>query len=304
MKIVCILGPTAVGKSDLAVMAAQRFDGEVINADSMQVYRHLPIGTAAPSTEMMAAVPHHLFAFLEPDAAPDAGFFARTAAEVIRNIHAKGKLPVMAGGTFFWLRALLCGLAPLPAIPDDIRKKVNDDLAMLGPQTLHKHLAEVDPVTAARLAPGDSQRIARALEVALALGRPLSDFHTEGLYSPLPDLEALKIVLTMDRTRLYDRINERVNRMMADGLLDEVRNVLARGFPATIRPFRSSSYLPVLQHLRGEITADEMRDDIAQGHRNYAKRQLTWLRHEPGAVLVDADDHKGCMASIEAFLKG
>ncbi len=304
MKVICILGPTAVGKSDLALRAAKRFDGEVINADSMQVYRHLPIGTALPPPSMLAAAPHHLFAFLEPDATPDAGFFARAAAEVIRDVDRRGHVPVLVGGTFFWVRALLHGLAPLQPIPDAVKQEVRKDLAHLGPQALHRRLMDLDPITAARLAPGDSQRIARALEVAIASGHPLSEHLAQGVQTPLPEAQTLKLVLAMDRARLYERINARVVDMIRDGLVDEVRAVLAAGFARDIRPLRSSSYVPVLEFLDRRITAARMQADIAQGHRNYAKRQLTWLRSESEAVVMDIDDQDGCMARIEAFLAG
>lgn len=301
MRVVCVMGPTAVGKSDLAVALALRLHGEVVNADSMQVFRHLPIGTAAPTADQQAAVPHHLFAWLEPDREPDAGDWARRAADVLRDLDARGRLPVVVGGTFFWMRALFEGLSEIPPVPPEVKADVAEALAREGVAALHGRLAAVDPVLAARLAPGDTQRVARALEVFQATGVPLSTWQSR---PPVPAVEArvLRLKPTLPRDALYRRIDRRVDRMFADGLVDEVRAVLALGFAPDVRPLRTASYAPVVDHVLDRCTLAEARVRVAQGHRNYAKRQITWLRREPGIDVDGSGGWDGALGEAERFL--
>lgn len=298
--IICVMGPTASGKSDIAVELAARFGGEVVNSDSMQVYRYLPIGTAAPTASMYEAVPHHLFEYREPDDECDAGAWASEAAAVIKGLMERGRVPVVVGGTFFWVKALFDGLSSIPPASDEARRSVMEDVARLGSREMHSVLAQVDPITAARLTPGDSQRISRALEVYRTTGVPLSEYHRNppvvGLRAPV-----LRLILSTDRDVLYARINRRLAAMIEAGLVDEVSAVLARGFPRTCRPLRSSSFVPVIEYLDGLIGVEEMASRIAQGHRNYAKRQLTWLRRETG-TLIQAGDIDAAIASAGQFL--
>ncbi len=294
------MGPTASGKSDMAVSLALRFGGEIVNADSMQVYRHLPIGTAAPTADMYAAVPHHLFEYREPDDECDAGAWAREAAAVIRDIAARGLVPVVVGGTFFWMRTLFEGLSVIPPASAEARHSVEADLAAMGSPGLHEMLRAVDAATAARLEPGDSQRISRALEVYRTTGVAISEFHRN---APVPAIESdvLKIRLELDRALLYDRINRRLRAMIDDGLVDEVARVLAMGYPRTCRPLKSSSFVPVIEYLDGLVDLEGMAVAIAQGHRNYAKRQLTWLRRENG-VAIQAGNTAAASGSVSDFL--
>jgi tRNA dimethylallyltransferase len=295
------MGPTGVGKSDLAVAAALRLGGEIVNADSMQVFRHLPIGTAGPTPHQLAAVPHHLFAFLEPDQDPDAGAYARLAADAIADIAARGRVPIVAGGTFFWMRALFDGLSDMPEVAPEARERVAATLLRDGVETLHARLAAVDPATAARLQPRDTQRVARALEVFEATGTPLSAFQAR---PPRPAVEAdvLRVALVRPREDLYRRIEARVDRMLEDGLVAEVRAVLARGFPPDVRPLRASSLKPVVDHVLGRIDLESARALVAQGHRNYAKRQLTWLRSEPSARTMNTADPDAVLELLADFL--
>lgn len=282
------MGPTASGKSDVAIRLALRLGGEVVNSDSMQVYRHLPIGTAAPTAEMYATVPHHLFEYREPDDECDAGAWAQEAASVIRDICGRGKVPVVVGGTFFWVKTLFEGLSEIPPASAPARRSVADDLAAKGSFALHEELKGVDPDTASRLMPGDSQRISRALEVWRTTGVALSEFHRRAPVAAI-DAQVLRIKLTVDRPVLYDRINRRLRAMIDAGLVAEVRNVLAMGCPRTCRPLKSSSFFPVIEHLDGLINLEQMAVVISQGHRNYAKRQLTWLRREVGVEARPGD---------------
>lgn len=299
-RVICVMGPTASGKSDAAVALARVFGGEIVNADSMQVYRYLPIGTAAPTADMYAAVPHHLFEFRDPDDECDAGAWAREAAGVIKDIAARGRVPVVVGGTFFWAKTLFEGLSTIPPASAAARQSVAADLASMGSAALHRELADVDPLTASRLVPGDSQRIARALEVFRTTGVAISEFHRN---APVPaiDADVLRLKLSMDRQVLYDRINRRLRAMIDAGLVEEVANVLRMGFARDCRPLKSSSFVPVIQYLEGLVDIDRMASDIAQGHRNYAKRQLTWLRRENGVEVV-AGNADALISAASEFL--
>ncbi len=297
---VCIMGPTASGKSDMSIAIAQRFDGEIVNADSMQVFAGLPIGTAAPTPDMLATVPHHLFGTLRPDQTPDAGAWARDAARVIGEIRSRGRLPIVVGGTFFWMRALFSGLSEIPPVPDAARIRVATDIRREGVAAAHARLVRVDPIVAARLHPGDTQRIARALEVFEATGTPLSTFQAIPA-TPVVQARLLRLILDMPRDRLYARIEARLDRMFDDGLIQEVVTALTAGFPPTVRPLHSSSYAPVVDFLAGRCDRNTMRARIAQGHRNYAKRQATWLKRED-AMRVDAADTEAVLRAIRTFL--
>lgn len=296
------MGPTGAGKSDLAVALAERLSGEVVNADSMQVFRGLPIGTAAPTPEQFASVPHHLYGFLPPDAEPDAGWYARTASQVIREVASRGRLPVVVGGTFFWMRALFEGLDDIPEVPDSVRLRVREDLASDGPRALHARLAALDPESAARLAPGDSQRVARALEVCLASGRPFSSFL--GHRRPVLDAAVLRVAVDMPRHLLHARIEARVDRMIEAGLVREVEAVLKAGYSPTCRPLAASSLSPVVRHLSGEIDLARMRAGVVKSHRAYAKRQVTWLRAEPRLQRVAPHAVDRLVEMTAAFLSG
>jgi len=300
-RVLCIMGPTGSGKSDLAVELAQRLSGHVINADSMQVYRGLAIATAAPGPDDLARAPHHLYGCLALDESPDAGWYAREAASVVKAVAAQGHLPIVVGGTFFWMRALFSGLDEIPPVPPEVRAEVRDELARHGAEALHKRLSVVDPVSAARLRPRDSQRVARAMEVFLATGTPLSAFQRAEA-RPGVEADVMRLVLTMPRPDLYARIEARVDRMLQAGLLPEVRAALEAGFSPECRPLRASSIAPVVRHCLGEIGAEEMRAKVAQAHRNYAKRQMTWLRAERDVCPVDARERDRVFALVSAFV--
>lgn len=301
MKCVCIMGPTAVGKSDLAIGAALRFDGEIVNADSMQIFRHLDIGTGMPSRDMFDRVPHHLFRYLEPNEEPDAAGWADQAAVIMEEVDRLGHVPFVVGGTFFWVRALFEGFSRIPPVPDSIRRKLADRHATSGIRDLHARLAEVDPATAGRLSPGDSQRILRALEVHEATGTPISEFQKQPAL-PAVQAQVLKLALTLPRKELFHRINRRVDRMVEQGLVEEVRDLLESGCPGSVRPLRSSSYLPVVHYLAGELDLPGMKEAVAMSHRRYAKRQSTWLRKETDTVIVDRHDVERAYQTIADFL--
>jgi len=285
--LLCVMGPTASGKTALAVLLARELGGEVVNGDSMQVFRGLEIGTATPTLEERGGIPHHLFGIWEPTEEPDAARWARLAADRCREIAGRGRLPVLVGGTFFWFRVLLEGLADIPPIPREVRQQVLADLEREGAERLHQRLTRIDPAAAARLASRDSQRVARALEVFLATGVPLSACQQR---PRVPFLEArvLRLVPVLPVEETDRRIAERARRMFEQGLVDEVQRLLDGGCPADARPFRTASYAPVLDLLARRCTCEEALERVILGHRQYAKRQRTWLRREPDLTRIPA----------------
>ncbi len=281
-----VVGPTASGKSRLAVELCQLVDGEIINADALQVYRGLDIGTAKPPAEMQAVVPHHLIDILEPTEVYSAGEFARRAHLAIADIHRRGRLPVVVGGSGFYVRALLQGLSPIPPIDPRCRLELFEVLSRDGLGVLWKELQEVDPETAGRLHQGDRQRILRALEVARSSGRPLSDW-IRGKPTQRP-LRAVTIGLTLPRTILYDRISGRIREMVAQGWVDEVSGLLARGIEPAAAAFQAIGYRQMVRHVAGEWSLEQTIADISTATRRYAKRQLTWFRKEAGIRWLPA----------------
>ena len=293
--VVVIMGPTAAGKSEIGVFVSEEIGGEIINADSMQVYKHLKIGTAFPTEEMLKRVPHHLFGVLELDQHPDAGWYANRAAAVIKALWNKGKVPVLVGGTFFWIKVLLEGIADVPKVPH------------LNPEDFespYETLKKVDPELAARLRPTDTQRIMRGLEVFFGTGRPLSWYHSQGLRR-FGDFQAFKVWVDLPRPELYQRINSRLEQMLQEGLVEEVRRVLAMGYSPDIAPLRVGSYRYVVKYVLGEVTFEQMKEKTAQEHRNYARRQLVWLRREEreNKVVRLPKDRRVILNAVQDFLK-
>jgi tRNA dimethylallyltransferase len=277
--LVAILGPTASGKSELALAVAERFGGEIVNYDSIQVYRHFNIGAAKLREAERRGIPHHLIDILEPDEVFTAGEFARRAAEVVRAIRDRGRLPVLAGGTGFYLRALLEGLFPGPARDEQLRTR----LARRGGPRLHRLLARLDPAAALRIHPHDRPKLIRALEVIILARRPITQLFAEGRRG-LEGFRTLKIGLLPDRRALYARIDRRTADMFEAGLVDEARRILDMGYPETSKPFESHGYRQALQLIRGELEPEEALYHARRNTRNYAKRQMTWFRRETDVV--------------------
>ena len=278
-RIVVILGPTSSGKSELAVRLAETCGGEIVNADSMQVYRGMDIGTAKPSPEQRQKVPHHLLDLVEPDAEFSASDFRREAARAISGILERGRRVFVVGGTGLYIKALLKGLVASPSGDESIRRELRETALRVGGAELLRRLAEVDPVTAARLHPNDQVRIVRALEVFRQTGRPISSFRSDhGFVGEFYD--ALKIGIAVERNELYRRIEERVERMMAEGFPEEVRQLLARGFDPGLKPFRAIGYKELCRYLAGKYSFEEALGLIKRDTRRYAKRQFTWFRQD------------------------
>ena len=285
--VVVILGPTATGKTALGVELAERLGGEILNADALQAYRHLSIGTAKPSPEELRRVRHHLLDVLEPDQRFSAGEFARRAREVITELRSRGQVPFVVGGSGLYLRALLEGISPIPPGDPEVRAELEDRLAAEGLPALYAQLQVADPATAARLGAGDTQRILRALEVARVTGRPLSAWIADQPFGE-QRLPALRIGLTLPRNVLYHRISERVERMLAAGWVQEVAKLLAAGWPPEAPAFQAIGYRQLVRHVRGELTLNQATEDIVRETRRFAKRQMTWFRREPRIRWLDA----------------
>ncbi len=278
---VAILGPTASGKSALALRLAAAVGGEIVSADAFQVYRRFDIGTAKPSAQERSRVPHHLIDILEPHEEYSAGEFARRAAAAVADVRRRGRLPIVVGGSGLYLRALCTGLNPLPAVPPEVRARRRSQLEAEGLPALRRELERRDPVSAARLAPGDAQRTLRALELLDASGVPWSRWLAAAATErTVPSV--LRIGLTLPRHLLYDRIGVRLREMVARGWVGEVEELLAGGLSPSLAAFRAIGYRQLGRHVGGETSLREALAQTALETRRYAKRQETWFRSEGG----------------------
>ena len=277
--LLVVVGPTAVGKSEFALLACERFGGEIIGVDSMQVYRGLDRGTAKPGPRELRRVPHHGIDLAEPGEDFSLGDFVRHAEAAIVSIRRRGRLPVLVGGTGLYLRGLLKGIAEIPRRDEPLRARLRALSERRGPAGLHRLLARVDPAGAARLRPGDRQRLVRALEVYFVARRRFSDLIDESPFGP-DRFATVKIGLSMAREPLYRLIDARVDRFFAEGLADEVRRMLEAGRAETANAFKALGYRETLLHLGGALRLAEAVALTKRNTRRYAKRQLTWFRRE------------------------
>ncbi len=277
---ILITGPTASGKSALAVRLAREHDGVVVNADSMQVYDTLNILTARPQPQDMGGIDHRLYGHVPAGAAYSTGDWQREATGLVAELRARGKLPVFVGGTGLYFRALTGGLADMPVIPDDVREGVRGRLAAEGTEALHRDLAERDPQTAARLKPGDGQRILRALEVLETTGRSISTFQAAAGPAVIDPERAEKIVVLPDRAVLATRINRRFATMLTSGAVEEVKALLALDLPPAMPVMKAIGVPQIAAMLAGEMSEAEVIERGAAATRQYAKRQMTWFRNQ------------------------
>ena len=271
-------GPTGSGKSELALRLAEEFHGEIVNCDSLQVFRHFDIGTAKLPPAERRGVPHHLIDIVDPDQLFTAGEYARLARDTIADISARGRLPIVAGGTGFYLRALLDGLFAGPSRDPKLRLRLAAR-EMRRPGSLHRLLKRFDAEAAGKIHPNDAPKVMRAMEICLLTRRPVSDLFREGRDS-LTGYRILKLGLMPDRDALYQRLDARCEAMFAGGLVDEVRGILSLGFAASAKPFESHGYKQALQLLSGELNLHNAVFYAQRNTRNYAKRQFTWFRRE------------------------
>jgi tRNA dimethylallyltransferase len=273
-----LVGPTASGKTALALRIAEKFGGEIVSCDAVAVYRGMDIGSAKPSAEERARIRHHAIDILDADEPSTAGDYARAARAAIADIDARGRLPIVTGGTGLYLRALLEGLAPAPPRDEEFRERLRKRAAERGPEYLHRLLKRVDAKAAAAIHPNDTPKIIRSLEVTFAARAPQSEQWCVGR-DALEGHRVLKLGLNPPRAALYVRINERAAQMFENGLLEETQ-ALRKRFGDECRALSSLGYAQSLAVLRGEITKPEAIASAQQGHRNYAKRQLTWFRRD------------------------
>jgi tRNA dimethylallyltransferase len=279
-KAVLIAGPTASGKSALALELAQKTGGVIINADSMQVYRDLRVITARPTPEEEAKVPHRLYGHVDAAVNFSAGHWVADAAAALAEVRAQNRLPIFVGGSGLYFKALTRGLSAVPPIPPAIREGVRARLERDGVEALHAELAQRDPDTAERLKPRDRTRIARALEVVEATGRSLTDWHREGLPPLLPSQEFSALFLAPDRDQLYARIDARFDAMLKAGALEEVTALSTRHLDPLLPAMKAHGVPALIRQLRGEITREEAAESGRANTRQYAKRQFTWFRHQ------------------------
>ncbi|HLI83541.1 MAG TPA: tRNA (adenosine(37)-N6)-dimethylallyltransferase MiaA [Bryobacteraceae bacterium] len=284
LPLVAIAGPTGSGKSELALGLAEEFAGEIVNCDSLQVYRHFDLGTAKLPLSGRRGIPHHLIDIADPDEVFTAGEYARRARAAIAGISSRGKLPIVAGGTGFYLRALLDGLFAGPERDEALRARLARREGRR-PGSLHRILRRLDPAAAGAIHPRDVPKVTRALEICLLTRRRASDLFRAGRDS-LRGYRTLKIGLDPDRDALYARLDERSRRMFECGLAAEVERILALGFPPEAKPFESHGYKQALQMLRGELNWKEAVFYTQRNTRRYAKRQMTWFRQESGIVWL------------------
>ena len=278
--LIAIAGPTSSGKSALAVHAARLLNGEIINCDSLQLYRDLQIGTGKPSAREIRSVPHHLYDFLRPDEVYSAGRYMVEARNVCRLVRERGRIPFVVGGTGLYLRALLKGVFDGPSRCDVLRVRLEAMVERRGQGRMHRLLARKDPETARKIGVGDRRRLVRALEVYFLTGTPISRLQQRRV--PLRGYRTLKIGLNLCRSLLYHRIDCRVREMFRTGLLDEVDRLLRKGYDERCKAFEALGYRYAVQTLRGELTLEDAIELTSRDTRRYAKRQMTWFRREDG----------------------
>ena len=284
---VAVLGPTASGKTALSLALAQRLGGEIVNCDSTAVYRGLDIGTDKLPESERRGVPHHLIDIAEPAETYTAARFAVDAARAIRGIAARGRVPIVAGGTGLYYRALTRGLFPGPARDENVRARLHAIAERRGPECLHRWLSRVDPASALRIQPRDTKRMVRALEVYLLTGRALTD-HFDATEKPLPEFDAIPIGLAPDRAVIAERVAQRVEQQFDRGIVDEIKGLLAAGVPRQAHAFSGLVYRQVMEMLDGVRDEAATKALIVQENLRYARRQLIWFRKEPNLKWIPA----------------
>lgn len=300
-RIIIVCGPTGIGKTRVAIHLARQFKGEIIGADSMQIYRQMDIGTAKPTPEEQACVSHHMVDIVEPDTPYDAACYAEGAGLAVQDLHRRGRVPVVAGGTGLYIKALIYGLFDSQPPDPQYRRYLEQTAEARGTAYLHAQLTVSDPAAAADIHVNDRFRIVRALETLHATGRPISALRQEHRFAR-PRFATYKIGLTIPRQALYDRIDRRVDQMVAEGLLEEVRGLLARGYHAGLKSMQSIGYRHVVDYLNKGVGWEETLRRMKRDTRRYAKRQFTWFRADPDVVWVAPDDVASLAPAIQTFL--
>ena len=288
--LLCIVGPTAVGKTSISIKVAKRLKGEIISGDSMQIYRYMDIGTAKPSPEEKKEVPHHLIDIIEPHDPFSVADFQKEVFKLIPEIASRNRLPIMVGGTGLYLKAVIDQYDFSESKANwDLRKKLKDQANRWGIEHLYERLKKVDPLSAEKIHPHDEKRIIRALEVYLTTGRPISNQKRKPVEERI-SLKTLLIGLMMNRQRLYARIEERVDKMIEKGLEEEVRNLLKQGYKPDLVSMQGLGYRHMIKYIKGQYTKEEMVESLKRDTRRFAKRQLTLFRRDQGIKWINRED--------------
>ncbi len=300
-KIIIIAGPTGAGKTHLAITLARQLDGEIVGADSMQIYRAMDIGTAKPTPAERAAATHHMIDIVDPDADYDAAAYADAAGSVVRQIIGRGRLPLVVGGTGLYIKALVHGLFEEGPSDPAVRRQLKQIAETAGSAALHQRLAAVDSQAAGRIHPNDTYRIVRALEVFEVTGETLSAFQWRHRFKE-PRFNPFTIGVSWPRPVLYDRINQRVDMMMNHGFEAEVRRLLSQGYHGGLKSMQSLGYRHLTGFINGETSLQEAVRTLKRDHRRYAKRQLTWFGADPSVHWMTPDQSDAAVARIGMFL--
>ncbi|MFC1559690.1 tRNA (adenosine(37)-N6)-dimethylallyltransferase MiaA [Candidatus Margulisiibacteriota bacterium] len=295
--IIIIFGPTAVGKTDVSIKLAKKLNGEIISADSMQVYKGMDIGTAKPAKDEMKGIPHHLIDIRDPNEAWSVSDFISGCKKLTQEIIERGKLPIIVGGTGFYLNALIEGFSfPELKANKEIRERLSDEAKDQGSLHLHEKLKKIDPKTAERLHHNDTKRMIRALEIYELTGKPMSELESKGDTLPY---EVTLIGLNMDRKELYKKIEDRVDKMLEAGLIEEVKGLLDKGYDKHLTSMEALGYKETIDHIRGKYDQKAYVELLKKNTRNFAKRQLTWFRRFKNAAWFDVNKD----FSIDKILK-
>lgn len=299
--VILLAGATGVGKTALAILLAQRLGTEIINADSLQVYRYMDIGTAKPTPQERLAAVHHLLDVVSPDEAFDAARYLELARPILSNLQRSGRAPLVVGGTGLYMKILIKGICSGPPSDPHVRKRLLEELDAVGTTGLHKKLLDIDPPLGARLHPNDRQRVLRALEVFIVSGQRLSEWQQDHGFRQ-ESFPTVKLCLSRPREELYDRINRRVDAMMEQGFLNEVKRLLEMGYGPELKPMQSLGYKQLTAHVLEGAPLQTAVEEMKRESRRYAKRQLTWFRGDPEFHWMDPTREQDVIAWVESRL--
>ena len=302
-RIVIICGPTAIGKTTAGIAAAERFGGQIISADSMQIYRRMNIGTAKPTQSEQDRIVHHLIDIVDPQEPFDAAQYSQLARRKVTELIAQGIAPFVVGGTGLYIKALTHGIFTAEAPDPSVRKRLQDQIKTEGTDNLYQQLQHKDPETAARIHPNDTYRIVRALEMIESTGNSMTQLQHQHRFNDQPFM-ALKIGLQMERAKLYGRINRRVDLMIQEGLLAEVESLLETGCQSSLKSMQSIGYRHMVDYIEKRMSWEEAVRTLKRDTRRYAKRQLTWFRADPEIMWTESQNFQGVYPQIESFLRG
>ncbi len=300
--IIVIGGPTASGKTQLAIDWALKLDGEIVSCDSRQIYKFMDIGTAKPTLEERSLIPHHLVDLIYPDETMTAGEFQKLAREIIKDIHSRGKVPFLVGGTGLYIRSVIRDIVFPPKVDEYYRKFIKDRINREGLGSVYNELCKIDPVTAGKISPNDEIRITRALEVYYATGTPIS-FYRKGINVDYPEYEVIYLVLNPPRGILYRRIEERVDKMIQLGLVEETRHLLDMGYSPELSSLQTLGYREIIKYLKGMYDLESAVEEIKKETRRYAKRQSTWFRNEIRVRLITYEEAEDVFREISRYRK-